>query len=134
MLLELPKLFDPVPATVLLFYSEYQPIYGEMLQNKLIDEAIQGVPQYPELRDILLEHKPKGHVLALFDDSKDSFPSLESLYAIGSHHLNTSVIVLTQTLFGEGQSLRNISANATYFVLMKTVRQQNSIRTLGQQM
>ena len=74
-----------------------------MMKLGLVTRLIENIPPYPELRDLILENKHKGPSLCIFDDSRESFANLESLYTIGSHHLNCSCITLSQTLFDEGK-------------------------------
>ena len=120
-MLQKNELIEPPPTTVLLFYDEYQSIYGKMLREKLITRAIEGVPSYKVIRETIKEvqEKSNGPTLAIFDDSKESLQSLDPLFAIGSHHLNCSALVLTQTLFSESPHLRTMSQNAHYQILMK---------------
>ena len=108
LLLEKEKLIEPVPTTIILYYEEYQSIYGRMLNEKLITKIIEGVPNYNVIRDTIkdIQEETPGSTLAIFDDSRESLASLQPLFTIGSHHLNCSAIVLTQMLFEEGPHLR----------------------------
>jgi len=56
------------------------------------------------------------------------------LFTKGSHHRNISVILITQNLFQQGRYCRNISLNAKYFVLLKTVRDKNPFMFLARQL
>lgn len=49
-----------------------------------------------------------------------------------SHHLNLSIVLITQILFMKGM-LRSISLNAQYMFLLHSVRDTRIISTLGQQ-
>lgn len=136
LLKEKHKLIEPAPTTVLLFYEEYQPLYGRMLQEKLITKAIEGVPTYDIIKQTIKEYQEEssGHCLAIFDDASQSLQHLEPLFKVGSHHLKTSAIVLTQMLFGETSHLRVMTANCAYQVLLKTIRGQYQVRTLASQL
>ena len=87
---------------VYLFYREYQAVYGKMLKLGLITRLIEGIPPYAELKALFLESKSRGHSLAIFDDCRSDLSILEPMYTIGSHHLNCSVITMSQTIFDEG--------------------------------
>ena len=52
-------------SSVILFYREYQQIYGKMVKLGLVTRLIESVPSYSELKELLLEYKPKGHTLAV---------------------------------------------------------------------
>lgn len=51
-----------------------------------------------------------------------------------SHHLNYSVILLSQNLFNKGRYFRTISLQVQYLFLLKSVRDTSIISTLGRQM
>ena len=51
-----------------------------------------------------------------------------------SHHLNTSVIFVTQSLFGVKKEFRTISLNAHYLIIMKNPRDKSQVSYIGQQM
>ena len=133
LLKEKDLLIEPKVHKTILFYVENQPIYQKMLEQNLIQKAINNIPEYEKIRDIAKEHNKEGHILLLFDDAKGYFHNLEPLYLVGSHHLKASSIMLTQNLFAEGPSLRSISLNAHYVVLFKSLRGEQQIRTFARQ-
>lgn len=51
-----------------------------------------------------------------------------------SHHMNYSVILITQNLFNKGKFFRTISLQAQYLFLLKSVRDVSIIASLGRQM
>ena len=55
------------------------------------------------------------------------------LFTKGSHHRNTSVILITQNLFHQGRFCRDISLNAKYLVALKDVRDKNQFQYLARQ-
>jgi hypothetical protein len=55
------------------------------------------------------------------------------LFTRGSHHRNTSVILITQNLFHQGKYCRDISLNTKYLVLLKNVRDKNQFTHLARQ-
>ena len=61
------KLIQPPPSAVILFYDQYQSLYGKMLKEKLIDRAIEGVPSYTGIRQIIkdMQEENPGHILAV---------------------------------------------------------------------
>jgi GTPase SAR1 family protein len=55
------------------------------------------------------------------------------LFTRGSHHRNTSVILITQNLFHQNKHSRDISLNAKYLVVLKNVRDKKQFSHLAQQ-
>ena len=53
------------------------------------------------------------------------------MFTKGSHHRNISVLLLTQNLFHQDTNYRDISLKATYFVLLKNVRDKNQFLYLA---
>ena len=116
----------------------YKEIYGKMIDEGLVTKAIQGIPSYDVIRQTVKDEQEKSshgsHILTIFDDSREAFQSLDPLFTIGSHHMKCSAIVLAQMLYDESKHLRVISANSTYQVLLKTLRNQRQIHTLATQL
>ena len=56
------------------------------------------------------------------------------LFTKGSHHRNTSVLLLTQNIFHQNKHSRTVSLNAHYMVLFKNVRDASKITNLAKQM
>ena len=94
------------------------------------------MPEYEDIRELLKRYKQEGkkHTLMIFDDAIGSLSNLESLYTIGSHHLACSAITLSQSLFGKSESLRILSQNAKYHVIMKSPRSLRNVSSLAQQL
>ena len=56
------------------------------------------------------------------------------MYVKGSHHLNTSIITLSQSMYLHNNgNLRIISLNAVYQVIMKSIRGESQVRTFASQ-
>ena len=74
-------MISPPPDNIVFFYEEYQPIYGELLNNKCIDKLIEQIPPYEDIRAMLKDFKAAGkeHTLLIFDDAKESMASLEPI-------------------------------------------------------
>jgi hypothetical protein len=64
--------------------------------------------------------------LIILDDLLNQVYSqnVSDLFSKGSHHRNTSVLLITQNLFHLGRHSRDISLNATYLVLLKNARKK----------
>lgn len=74
-------------------------------------------------------------VLIVLDDLLQEAYSKEvcDLFTKGSHHRNISVILITQNLFHQGRYSRDISLNAKYIVIFKSVRDKNQFMYLARQ-
>ena len=93
---------------------------------------VSGLPNLDALEHLTRDGR---HRLLILDDllmetmeSKDFLPKLFTKY---SHHLNLSVIVLTQSLFDVSRTCR-ISSH--YTVLFRNLSDQLNVETLGRQM
>lgn len=58
---------------------------------------------------------------------------LTAAFTKTSHHLNISVIFITQNVFHQSKQMRTISLNSHYIILMKAPRDKMQIMTLGRQ-
>ena len=70
--------------------------------------------------------------LIVLDDLMDSAYSakVSELFTKGSHHLNISLVLITQNVFHQGPSTRDISLNSKYIVVFKNPRDKTGC-TLG---
>jgi hypothetical protein len=88
---------------------------------------VKGVPDFDNP-----EHVP---TLIVLDDLMDSAYStkVSELFTKGSHHRNISLVLITQNLFHQGPSARDISLNSKYIVVFKNPRDKTQIVHLAQQ-
>jgi hypothetical protein len=79
------------------------------------------------------EHVP---TLIVLDDLMDSAYSTKAseLFTKGSHHRNISLVLITQNLFHQGPSARDISLNSKYLVVFKNPRDKTQIVHLARQL
>ena len=74
-----------------------------------------------------------GSLLLIDDQAPRLDQNIVDIFTIYSHHLNTTCVLLTQTLFDSKKEYRTISLNAHYIVLMKNTRDASSITNLAKQ-
>jgi len=115
------------PEQILFCYSEYQPGYDQLLEDKRV-QLIDGLPQIQELRNntpklIILDDL--GHQLAKSED-------LNTLFTRASHHWSLSVFLLLQNLFIPG--IRNSRLNADYLTLFRSPSDKSQVSTLARQL
>ena len=130
-------MFTKKPSKVFLFYKMMQNIYTEMKDQNLVHELInvnQGMPDLNEIRDMVEPYKDGNGSLMIFDDimthlSKD----FENIFCNLSHHMNCSVIFLTQNMFYRDPAFRTMSLNSHYIIAMNNPRDKQQISLLAKQ-
>lgn len=120
------EMFFPVPDKIVYFYGIYQPLYDEM-------EGVTFVEGFPSnFRDFL-----GINTLFLLDDLMVECANdkqLTNLFTKGSHHLNLSIVFITQNFFHKGKEMRDVTLNAHYLVLFKNRRDLSQVTHLGRQL
>jgi hypothetical protein len=120
------ELIKPPPAKILYCYGELnETIMG------LKKEGIETYNGIPDLEKIKNQEKPLLLILDdLMLDMKSEF--LDLLFTRGSHNWNTSILFVTQSIFGK--NIRTARANAHILVIMRSPSAQLQARTIGQQL
>ena len=111
-------------------YGAWQPAFDDLKNIELI----RGVDRLLSSEDFF---DPKQHTLLILDDLADEISKsskASKLFTQGIHHLNVSVIFITQNLYKQGKSMRDIHLNCQYLVLFRNCRDVNQIKTLSRQM
>lgn len=109
---------------ILLYYTEWQPIYKEFGDI----EFHEGLPKSEDYA-----HDPRPKLLILDDLMRESSSgAVVNLFTKGSHHNNLSVIFISQNLFHRGQ--REISLNSNYIVIFKNPRDRAQVQYLARQL
>lgn len=125
------------PKKVFLFYKLKQDVYNEMVSSNLVDELIDVSSQFPtldEIYEMLRPYKDEGGSLMIFDDIlSDITKDFQQMFCNASHHLNCSIIFVTQNLFQSNKYFRTMSLNAHYFTIMRNARDKQQISILGKQ-
>jgi len=88
---------------------------------------VKGVPDF--------ENPENVPTLIVLDDLMDSAYStkVSELFTKGSHHRNISLVLITQNLFHQSSSSRDISLNSKYIVVFKNPRDKTQIVHLARQ-
>lgn len=125
------ELFSTIPDKTRLYFSIYQPVYTTLKNQGLITDCVEGVP---EEEDLVTFQKSCSSSLVIFDDLAEQLTTtISNLFVAGSHHYNTSVILLSQNLFQKNPIWRVCSLNATYLILMKNPRDPSQLAVLSRQ-
>jgi hypothetical protein len=112
---------------VLWIYGQWQPNYNLPIGENIIVRFTQNIPDF----DKLDEYKPHVIVIDDFLNEFDKNKNLENIFIKQSHHLDISVFFLVQNLFHK--SIRTISLNSQYIILLKNPRDGAQIRSLAKQ-
>ena len=122
-------MITPSIQKIIYFYSTWQDIF-ESLQNEVKNitfdnttPTIESIDKYTENRTI--------HCLIILDDLMTEIkPEFAKIFTT-FRHLEISTIFLTQNIFYNNDTYRNMSRNATYICVMKNPRDSSFINKLG---
>lgn len=117
------KVCDMLPQEIIYCYSVWPPMYEKMngvTFNKGMIDVTERIPQDGTARWIIVDD--------LMEEAKDQ---ANDLYAKYSHHLNVSMLFVTQNLFLKQQ--RTMYLNAHYLFLFKNPRDNAFISHLARQ-
>lgn len=127
-------MFSDPPHKILYCYSCYQPLYDKMMKNIPILSFYEGIPTEEDIKEFGSDN---GHKIIVLDDLMSkvtSSPVILDLFCQYSHHLNISVIFITQNIFHGGKCSRSLNLNSHYYILFKNKRDVNQIKSLGRQL
>ena len=131
------QIFTEKPKKVFLFYKMMQDIYTEMQTGDLVHELVDVSKEMPTLDDIetmVGPYRDNGGSMIIFDDCiSEIHRDFEQLFCNLGHHMNCSIIFLTQNLFYQDKIFRTMSLNTHYMVLMRNERDKQQTSILGKQ-
>ena len=108
-------------------YGVNQPLYREPIDNPAVQVRYKpGFPEEAEGCDVL--------VLDDLQSSAGNDSRLSDLFTRYSHHRNVTVIFVVQNLFLQSKSMRNVSLNSHYLLLLSSRRDRNQISRLASQL
>jgi hypothetical protein len=122
------KYIKPKIDKIIYCYSIWQPQF-EVLKKSNIEF-------YEGIYDITNLNSQFNNLLILDDLMREASGNEQILdmFTKGSHHKNTSVMLLTQNIFSKGKHSRTISLNSHYIVMFKNPRDRSQISFLARQM
>ena len=127
------KVFSKPISKILYCYSCYQPLFDKMKEINDIN-FVEGLPSKEDIIDFAEEGK--NNVIVLDDLMTKVMKSEEmlNLFCQYSHHLNLTVLFLTQNVFHGGKFSRTLNLNSHYYILFRNRRDVNQIGVLGRQL
>lgn len=120
-----------VPSNIYIFYSMFQPMYQDLIDNVPNLQLIKGAPTMDQVDKIAME---SGFSLVFIDDmgpqALDS-PVVEKLFTQIGHHAHVSTFVILHNLYQRGSRSRNVQLNAGYIHITKSPRDKRQMLLLG---
>ena len=118
---------DVKTLKVLWTYGQWQPLYEKPIGKHVKVKYVYGFPSEEEI----LEDKP--HIIIIDDLMTEIGGNVNfaNLITRGSHHMNISVIFVTQNLYHKGPHMRTVSLNCHYYILMGSLRSKGQLRHLA---
>ena len=104
--------------------------YG-VFQNAF--DNLQNVEFYEGIPELSIFDGRQRTLLILDDLMHETDDRVTKIFTKISHHMNVSVLYLTQNLFFGGKQNRTVGLNSHYLVLFKNPRDATQVATLGRQ-
>lgn len=121
-------MFSTPPESVIYFYGVHQPLFEKMSDVQFhngLPENFEKFAKPPEPRLFILDD--------LILDSVSN-KNVGNLVSRGVHHLNCSLLIISQNLYQQGKVARLISLNTHYLILFRSMRDGQTIVNLGKQL
>lgn len=121
---------SPTPERIIWCYTEYQDkLFNSILNHSPSVEFHEGLLDVAILDASIRNFVILDDLLCEIANNKE----ITNLFIRGSHHRNTSVLILMQNLYYPGKEIRTLNLNAHYLVIFKSPRDLSSIFHLGKQ-
>lgn len=123
-----------IAKNCIFYYKKWQEAYDQLKQ----DPSIVFVNKIPTTQDVGTRCGPfakTGGSMVIIDDfMQDITADISEIFTVLSHHLNLTVLLLTQNLFPRNKYSRDISLNSTYIIVFKNPRDVSQISHLAKQL
>jgi len=119
------EIVEPAPEKIIWCYGVYQEAFEELSGHA---EFHEGLPQIETFDG-------KQKTLLILDDlMHETDDRVTKIFTKISHHMDVSVMYLTQNIFFGGKQNRTIGLNAHYLVLFRNPRDATQVAHLARQM
>ncbi len=116
-------------------YSVWQPIFSVLQRENVVNKFVNKLPSNEEFIALVEPFKDIGGSLVVIDDfMSDINRDLVEIVTVTSRHLNTSTLILFQSLFPAHPLGRQISLNVKYLHIHKNPRENAQIQYLSRQL
>ena len=121
------------PNKVLYVYKVWQQKFDELRESGIVDHFVQDQTDLVKKLKTLSNREPS---LIVFDDliNSSNLQEIANLFVVDGRHSNFSLIFLSQRMFVNNESFRQISNNCDYFAVFKNPRNSSEVRVLAQQL
>ena len=125
------KMILPNIQKIIWFYGQHQPLHAQLKEE--YGDLIEFRHRFPTEMDLMFDVTvPKLVVLDdLINDLKENKGKISRLFTQISHHTNTSVIMISQTLFRPDDDYRTATQNAHHIIVMKSSRAYSALVKLN---
>lgn len=114
---------------VLWAYGQWNNLIGLNLHENISIEYFEGLPSDEDIE----YNKPDVIIIDDLLNETSKYKDFENIFIKKSHHLNISVFFLVQNLFYNSKSMRTISLNCHFIILLKNPRDKTQVMTLSRQ-
>ena len=132
-LLAAPNMFDQPVASIIYYYSVYQPLYQDIERDVTIPIKFKaGLPTKEDIEEI---NDKQFHIIVI-DDLMEQIvenKEMQELVIKYCHHNNITAILLSQNIFQKGRYSRTISLNMHNTVLFANKRDKSQVNIIGRQ-
>ena len=121
------------PKKVLYVYKVWQQKFDELKESGLVDNFVQDQKDLVSRLKTMINRESS---LIVFDDliNSSNLQDIANLFVVDGRHSNLSLIFLSQRMFVNNESFRQISNNCDYFAVFKNPRNSSEVRVLAQQL
>ena len=125
------KMILPNIQHIIWFYGQKQPLHAKLKEQ--YGDLIEFHHRFPTEMDLMFDvGVPKLIILDdLINDLKENKGKISRLFTQISHHTNTSVILISQTLFRPDDDYRTATQNAHHIIVMKSSRAYSALVKLN---
>lgn len=119
---------------IIYYYKEMQPNLQSFQSENIVRHWVNKLPTVEDVKDRTLNSKETGGSVIIIDDfASDLTKDISEIFTVIGHHQNTSVILLSQNLFQQGSTFRNVSLNSKYIIIFKNPRDSSQISHFARQ-
>lgn len=123
-----------IAENCIFYYKKWQSAYD----NFKTKSTVAFINKLPSSQDVSTRCSPfaktGGSLIVIDDFMQDITADISEIFTVLSHHLNLTVLLLTQNLFPRSKYARDISLNSTYIVVFKNPRDVSQITNLAKQL
>lgn len=129
-------MFPIDPKAILYCYGIWSDAYQELERDIENLRTYEGLPTLDYIEQFA-KSAAAPHKILIMDDLLSEVTGsswTDKLFTMCSHHMQLTVIFISQNLFPKSKNMRTISLNTSYIILFRSPRDTQQIGVLGTQM